>query len=294
MIPDVSVIIPTFQRPGPLTACLDALARQDHPGERFEVILVDDGGDLPDAFARRGDLPLTILHQTNAGPAAARNAGAARARGAILAFTDDDCRPAPDWLRRLVEPVRADPSAMVGGRTVNILPEDRYAAASQLLVDYLYEYYSAGRDGPQFFTSNNIAVNAARFRALGGFDTGFPRAAGEDRELCDRWRHAGGTLRYVPAAIVQHAHHLSLRGFWRQHFGYGTGAARFHSSRAGRRQDRVELEPISFYGRLVAYPLRRERLLRAAPLVALMALSQVANAAGYFAERRRVRAGRTR
>lgn len=287
--PVVSVIVPTWRRPDSLSECLHALTRLDFPRERLEVVVVDDGGNLPDALidTYRADLRVSVIHQSNAGPAAARNAGAARAEGAILAFTDDDCRPAPDWLRHLVGPVAADPRCMAGGRTVNALADNTFATASQLLVDFLYDYYNRDAAGPRFFTSNNVAVDAASFRDMGGFDTSFPRAAGEDRDFCDHWLHRGGHLRYVPAAVVSHAHHTSLRRFWRQHFAYGTGAWRFHRARARRRQGPVRVEPLSFYARLVGYPLRHERSLRAAPLMGLMLLSQVANVAGYVAERRR-------
>lgn len=288
--PHVSVIVPTYERPAALARCLEALAGVDYPRERFEVVVVDDGGSAPiDVDRWSGRLRLKALHQPNAGPAAARNAGAARADGAILAFTDDDCLPHWDWLRRIVEPVAADPSALAGGRTLNGLRGDPYAAASQLLVDFLYEEHTLPGGEPQFFTSNNLAVNAGRFRELGGFDAGFPRAAGEDRDFCDHWRHAGGHLRLVPDAIVSHAHHLSLRRFWRQHFAYGTGAWRFHRARAKRQQKPPRVEPLAFYGRLLLYPFHRVGGARALPLAGLMLLSQVANATGYFMERQRGR-----
>ena len=65
---------------------------------------MDDGGGMPldevlEPF--RAQMAVSCLTGRRAGPAAARNAGAARARGDLLAFTDDDCRPRPDWLRRL-------------------------------------------------------------------------------------------------------------------------------------------------------------------------------------------------
>ena len=128
---------------------------------------------------------------------------------------------------------------------------------------------------------------ADRFRALGGFDTGFPLAAGEDRELCDRWLRHGHRLLYAPEAVVFHAHALSPRRFWRQHFNYGRGAFHFHQARAraGGSGGRVRVEPPSFYLNLLRYPLARARGRRAAALTALLVVSQIANAAGYFRER---------
>src|SRR5437870_3627411 len=92
--PTFSIIVPTFQRPVQLATCLQALAGLRYPRERFEVFVVDDGSSVPpsDVVARiRGEINITLLIQHHSGPAAARNAGAERARGHVLAFTDDDC-----------------------------------------------------------------------------------------------------------------------------------------------------------------------------------------------------------
>lgn len=292
MRPDVSVVVPTFDRPRRLALCLQALAAQDYPRDGFEVVVVNDGGSPPEeaVAAARGRLALTLVHQENAGPAAARNRGAELARGRILAFTDDDCAPAPDWLRLLGDRVAADPECLVGGRTVNAMRDVPCAEASQLLVDYLYAHYGGGardggNDGPRFFTSNNFALARDRFMELGGFDASFPRAAGEDRDFCDRWSLRGWRMRLVPEAVVHHSHDMGLRGYWRQHFAYGAAAYHFHRLRAQRAASPVRVEPPSFYGRLVLYPFSRRPPLRASMLSTLLLLSQVANTAGYAAAR---------
>jgi glycosyltransferase involved in cell wall biosynthesis len=92
----ISVIIPTLGRPRALRACLEALCESDYERGRFEVIIVDDGSPAPleravNPFAEQ--LHIKMLRQGNAGPASARNAAAAMARGELLAFTDDDCLP---------------------------------------------------------------------------------------------------------------------------------------------------------------------------------------------------------
>ena len=86
---------------------------------------------------------------------------------------------------------------MVGGRTINALPDNPYATASQEIIDVVYRYYNAEAGPARFFTSNNLALSAERFRAIGGFDPAFTTS--EDRELCDRWLHHGGALAYAPA-----------------------------------------------------------------------------------------------
>ena len=98
--PFFSVIIPTYSRPAELPACLEALARQQFPTDSFEVIVVDDGSPSPpDATVQKfqNRLAVTLVTAGHGGPAAARNHGAQRATGRFFAFTDDDCRPAPEW-----------------------------------------------------------------------------------------------------------------------------------------------------------------------------------------------------
>jgi GT2 family glycosyltransferase len=279
LTPRFSIVVPTRNRPGPLAACMGAVARLRFPRASFETIVVDDGGDRPldaalePAIARAR---ARVVRQPGAGPAAARNRGAAEACGEVLAFLDDDCAPDPGWLDALDRALAAGPGAGAGGRTVNALPGNPYATASQALIDYLYAYYNQPGSPEPMFTTSNLALPRARFLELGGFDQRFPRAGGEDRELCLRWARAGGEIRYVPDAIVRHAHSLDLRGFLRQHFTYGRGAARFHRVRGSAPVP----EPLAFYRELVLYPWRDGRRGRAR-MSALLALSQAANAAGY-------------
>jgi GT2 family glycosyltransferase len=283
-LPRFSVVVPTYERPAPLTRCLRALACLDYPSSRFEVIVVDDGGKAPaEGVVTQFDaeLDVTCYRQANAGPAAARNAGAARAHGKYIAFTDDDCAPARDWLHRLADRFAETPAGLIGGRTVNGQPENRYSTASQMLISYLSEYYNAVSHRARFLASNNLAVAAERFRAMGGFDTTYTRSAAEDRELCDRWQDHGYPMVYAPEVLVYHAPHLTLRSFWRQHFDYGRGAYRFRTARAQRGRGSVEIEPLRFYLGLLCYPFVHARGLQSFELAALHVLSQVANMTGF-------------
>jgi GT2 family glycosyltransferase len=286
--PSFSIIIPTYERPRQLEACLQALTRLDYNRDYFEVIVVDDGGQAPlervvALFQKQ--LDVTLLSQPNAGPAAARNTAATQAKGEVLAFTDDDCEPAVDWLQTLGLRFAKTTDCAIGGSTINALPENPYSAASQILLDYLYTYYNADRNQARFFASNNLAMPADRFLAVGGFTTTFLRAAAEDRELCDRWLLHGYRLIYAREVIVYHAHFLRLRTFFKQHLNYGSGAYNFHKLRMMRGQVRVRLEPLTFYLNLLRYPSLKSWSPRAALLTALLLVSQVANACGYLMAR---------
>ncbi len=285
--PVFSVVVPTYNRPQPLQGCLKALSQIDYPSDCYQVIIVDDGSAQPlDAVVGpfRAELDVALLRQENAGPAAARNAGAKFARGQYIVFTDDDCMPASDWLEQFAIALEHHPDAMIGGHTVNALPQNLYSTASQALIDYIYEYYGS-TDAGIFFASNNIAMSRSHFLEIGGFDVSFPLAAAEDRELCDRWQQYGYPMRYAPKATIQHAHALSLKSFWRQHFGYGRGAFCFHKAKAQRTEKTIRVEPITFYTDLLTYPLKQEEVSVPLQVSSLFFLSQVATATGFFWEK---------
>lgn len=285
----VSVVIPAYRRPQPLRACLEALAAQTI-AEPWETVVVDDGSPEP-LEASLGDAirppNLRFVRQANAGPAAARNRGAREARGEFLAFTDDDCRPEPAWLETLVQAARDRPDALVGGTTLNGLPDELFSATSQLIVDFVYEHFNADPANAFFLASNNILCRRDRFLSIGGFDESFPRAGGEDREFCDRWRVTGLPIVWLPGARIEHRHHQTLRKYLDLHFRYGRGARRYWLVREERGSGSMG-DDLSFHRSLAARVWRRFRSpepphARLATLVALGAW-QVANAAGFVAE----------
>jgi len=143
--PSFSIIIPTYNRPNELKRCLDAISKMNYPRNQFEVIIVDDGGEcaLNHLIARhQKQIDLKIYRQKNAGPAMARNAGTTNARGNYFAFTDDDCAPDAKWLQCFEARFDQTPNSVIGGKTINALPKNLYAEASQLFMDYLHEYYN--------------------------------------------------------------------------------------------------------------------------------------------------------
>lgn len=283
-----SIIIPTYNRPERLEQCLESIAQLDYPSNGFQVIVVDDGSPMslkPITAKFENTLSLELIRQPNAGPASARNTGAAAAQGDYLVFTDDDCQPHPDWLKTLAEAIKDFPNTLIGGHTINALPDNIYSSASQLLIDYIYDYYNQQKGEATFFASNNFALPRELYQQLGGFDTSFPLAAGEDREFCDRWLHQGFKMHYARAMKIHHAHSLKLKSFWRQHFNYGRGAFYFHKVRSQRQSQSIKVEPLTFYFHLLVYPFSRYQVWRALSLSGLFFLSQVANVAGFFWER---------
>ena len=292
--PTITLVIPTYNRPQQLRDCLAAVAALNYPREQFDVVVVDDGSPQPVASvidevvaSTSGTLRATTIRQANAGPAAARNAGAHHATGDLLAFTDDDCVPASDWLHQMVAQLRQQPDALIGGRTVNALVDNAVSEAAQSLIDYIYLRENQRPDDARFFASNNIAMSTRCFHQIGGFDTSYPLAAGEDRDFCDRWHAAALPRVYAPNAIIHHRHALSVRSFWRQNFNYGRGAYQVHQTRAQQSGDGVRFAALNFYVGLLAHPLRTRGFTpHGLSETALFALSQVAIGSGYFREKR--------
>jgi GT2 family glycosyltransferase len=283
-----SVIIPTYNRPRQLAICLQALTQLEYSRDRFEVIVVDDGSESPlDAVTTpfQAQLTLRLIRQENAGPAAARNHASRLAQGEYLAFTDDDCCPAAHWLSKLDDYFAQAPDHIVGGRTVNTLANNVYSTTSQNIISMGYDHYNAVRHQARFFASNNMVIPANQFREIGGFDESFTTS--EDRELCDRWIHHGYAMTYAPDVIIYHAHPMTLRSFWKQHFSYGQGAFRFHKTREEKGWGQFKIEG-NYYLNMLRYPFNQHPT-QAIPLSWALLVSQVANAAGFFWEMGRQR-----
>jgi GT2 family glycosyltransferase len=289
---EISVIIPTNRSPEVLEPCLMALASQSMALTHFEVVVVNDGAthDLRSLESRaleRG-LRVRVLDVPHGGPGPARNHGANAAVGELLVFTDDDCVPDTGWLEAFATTAAREQGALLGGAVFNLLPHRAGSEASQVLVDFLYAHYNRDPRDARFFTSNNIAAHRSAFIDNGGFDPRFVLNAGEDRDLCARWRERGGKLVYVPDARVGHAHDLTVKRFWKQHFRYGRGAATYWQARRNQSGKGLTVEPPHFYWDLLRYPLQHRQFPGSIVSLFLIGLSQFANALGFFVAARRM------
>lgn len=280
--PAFSVIIPTRNRPEQLRRCLAAALALEPPGGGIELIVVDDdpdGSAAPVLAEADRDERIRYLTATGGGPATARNLGAARASGEILAFTDDDCEPAPGWLLGFAVALSVSGAGAAAGHTTNGAT-GACSQASQLVISALGRS-SLDERGPTFVASNNVCFRREPFLELGGFDESFPLAAAEDRDLCERWIEAGHRFAAAPEAIVVHRHYLSVPGFWRQHFRYGQGAYAFHGIRRRRGRKALRIQP-RFYRALGREVREAGGDVGRMRLAGLAGLSQIANAAGYL------------
>lgn len=190
----VSVVVASHERPQRLRRLLDALDAQTW--RDFELIVVlDDAGEESAGMLRERGVAFERLAPGSAGPGAKRNVGWRRARAPLVAFTDDDCRPAPEWLQGLVEASRD--GAIVQGAT---RPDPGEA---HLLRGPLARTQHVDPPSP-FGQTCNIAYPRALLEAIGGFPD-LPDAAGEDTDLYVRAQAAGAPVVAAPEALVWHA-----------------------------------------------------------------------------------------
>jgi glycosyltransferase involved in cell wall biosynthesis len=194
--PLFSVIIPSAGTEAGVVRLLDALARQTLPRGRFEIVLARDGGSMsPELNARLDALGARLApHDRRSGPGAARNRAAALARGDVLALTEDDCEPAPDWLARAAARFDADPAlAVLVGRTVK--PGGRPVH---------------GQDGGEpLYLPTNLFVRRELFARTGGYCEAFFEPRGnvyfrEDSDFGFALEEAGARIAREDGAVVTH------------------------------------------------------------------------------------------
>jgi len=211
----LSIIVPTFNGALRIGKCLDALVRQG-AGRIVEILVVDDGStdNVSDIVASYPDVRL--IHQTNAGPASARNHGAAEAHGEIILFTDDDCIPAPNWLEAMIEPFRE--AGVVGVKGIYCTRQDSLIARFvQLEYEDRYRLMAA-QDQIDFIDTYSAAFRRERFLEMKGYDTSFPVACAEDIELSYRMSRRGWKMKFAPAAVVAHTHPDTLSLYLRKKY----------------------------------------------------------------------------
>jgi glycosyltransferase involved in cell wall biosynthesis len=219
----ISVIIATRDRQRLLGETLDALAGQSWPPGRGEIIVADNGSTdgtravVEAAAARTPGLPIHYLYVALPGKSAAVNAALQHARGDVLAFTDDDVLPEPEWLERLAESFAEPEVDFVAGR---IFPRWE-APAPPWMSPALYGVLAvadggdarlrirAGAQEHPMTIGANMAVRASVVRRLGGLRPDLGKLegtlrTGEDHEFFLRMLHGGCQGVYAPAAVVRH------------------------------------------------------------------------------------------
>jgi glycosyltransferase involved in cell wall biosynthesis len=198
----VTVVVPSHGRHLRLRWLLNALEEQGYAGPWDVVVVHDYPADVArrvlddHPLSRDGALRHVAIAPGSGSPPRQRNLGWRLATGRAIAFVDDDCRPAPDWLELLVASVRDPDRDVVQGTTV---PDDYERGI------FAAPHVRSLRVEPPtpFVQTCNVLYPRRLLERLGGFDE---RAiAGEDIELSQRAIAAGSAIVGAPRAVVHHA-----------------------------------------------------------------------------------------
>ncbi len=252
--PELTVLIPSRERPERLRRCLESILACAYPATRFSVLVVDNAPqsdrtralieELAGAFAGR----VHYQREDAPGSASARNRGLAAVDTPLVVMTDDDVIADRHWLTEIARAFEAYPSA--GAVTGLLFPAELETAAQQWFEQYggfsrgferrvfdldanrppnepLYPW-NAGLFG----TGNNFSFRTDVLRSIGGFDpalgNGTPALGGVDSEVLLRTILCGHQLVYEPRALVHHAHRPDYEGLRRQVYAYGAGLVAYY------------------------------------------------------------------
>jgi glycosyltransferase involved in cell wall biosynthesis len=201
--PEISVVIPTYQRANRLPPLLESLAAQTLEPDRFEVLVADNGSadntsDLLKELATTLPFELRVVRiEVNRGPAPARNLGWRSARAPFIAFLDDDCTPAPHWLEAALAAFADRPRAgVIQGRTR--APEG--IEIGELPPWYIWQVIEA--ETP-IFEACNIFYRRSALEVTGGFDEDIGWW-GEDTAAGWRVLDAGWERGFSAEAVATH------------------------------------------------------------------------------------------
>ncbi len=193
--PDFSVIIPSYERHHKLEELLNCL--QNQICQDFEIIIVDQSRKPWERKNSYPDLDILYIHTDIKGAVIARNTAAFYARGEILAFTDDDCQPKPDWLKNSLRYFHDQEVVGIEGLIISEKLEDKnYRPVTNI-----------GFEGIGFMTAN-LLVRREIFMAVDGFDESFENPHfREDTDL--GWRISNyGKIPFAHDVCVFHPPHL--------------------------------------------------------------------------------------
>ncbi len=250
--PDLTVLIPSRERPQRLQRCLDSILASDYPAERVSLIVVDNAPEsdatrlLVEDYTSRANI--RYLREDATGSASARNCGLREVGTEIVVMTDDDTLADRHWLTEVARSFDRFPTAAtVSGL---LLPMELDTQAQMWFEEYggfsrgfERRRFDLGENRPAdeplfpwttglFGTGNNFSFRTQAIREIGGFDpalgNGTPALGGVDSEILLRTILRGQTIVYEPHAVVHHAHRPDYAALQRQIHAYGAGMVACH------------------------------------------------------------------
>ncbi|MFB2970793.1 glycosyltransferase family 2 protein [Aerosakkonema sp. BLCC-F183] len=245
-LPKVSVIVPIYNGEADLPDLISCLQAQTYPTDRVEYLLVDNGSSdrtpsilqsacqeatppQPPPLARGEKDKAVIRHLTEnkiQSSYAARNTGIRAATGEIIAFTDVDCRPEPNWLENLMQPFTDLSVGIVAGE-VEGLPGKTLLEKYADSYNVLSQKYTLEHPFCPYGQTANLAIRREFFQQVGLFRPYM--TTGGDADICWRiQRETSGKISFAPTAIVKHRHRSTVQEFQKQWRRYGRSNRYLH------------------------------------------------------------------
>ncbi len=232
--PNISIVVPTYNRARELERCLRSLFSLDYPAHCLEIIVIDDASTdetnsmlrrMAQEVAARGLETRVVCHEQRQGVGVSRNTGAQAARHDLIAYLDSDCVASPGWLRELVPAFQDERIAAVGGM---IRAYDRKSllgryedVRSSLFMGM--QPQQVRLEGPlTYLPTANMLLRRAAWQQLSGFA---PMTQGEDVDFCRRLLMSGASMHYLPHGVVYHDYRTTLGAFLRIRFAYASAEA---------------------------------------------------------------------
>ncbi|MFA5927813.1 MAG: glycosyltransferase [Candidatus Margulisiibacteriota bacterium] len=246
--PNVSIIIPVRNADRTIDVMFQYLEDIDYPKDKLEIIIAD--GDSTDKTVqitkdwqkKYANIKLTQIPNCKS-PGQARNSALKIVTGQYVLFTDGDCAPEKDWVRKIIAPFFLDPKiGGVGGEvlTLKVDPNnltESYCEQVRFLSptgrcrvkdngymptnEHDFPHEVNGGDDSPFYATANVAFSKEAIDRIGGEFWHEP--TGEDVDFSLRVLAAGYKIYYAKDAVVKHMHRVDLKSFCKQWFGYGFG-----------------------------------------------------------------------
>lgn len=213
----VSVVVPAYNCEKTILKTLQALLNQTF--KNVDIIVVDDGSTDNTAEIVKNVDRVRYFYQKNAGPATARNFGAAQSRSDLIFFTDSDCIAAHNWIETAISGFKDEKVGVVSGSYGISNPESRLARC--IHQEILYRHHYLMPKYPKSFGSYNFGIRSKLFQAIGGFNQSYRSASGEDNDLSYKVLKANYKIFFEKNALVAHFHPVFVQKYLKEQFRHG-------------------------------------------------------------------------
>jgi cellulose synthase/poly-beta-1,6-N-acetylglucosamine synthase-like glycosyltransferase len=230
-LPMVSVVVPIYNGEADLPELINCLLSQTYPQDRVEFLLVDNNSsDRTFTLLKQSAESCPIIHVFSENQIqssyAARNAGIRAAKGEIVAFTDADCHPQPQWLHSLIQPFINPDVVLVAGE-IAALPGNTLLEQHAQQQDTLSQKHTLAHPFCPYGQTANLAIRRIALEKAGLFRPYL--TTGGDADIC--WRILKqnlGRWEFAPNAIIQHRHRTTLKELQSQWQRYGRSNRYLH------------------------------------------------------------------